>query len=106
MKNNNQNRRGRWSQRGWAIMGEPGLYPGWEHTRNQTIAMHVHTMGVCNDSRLEDGELTLAQRAAWELCRRNGDRCIQVVIRPYARVAPLAPPVVPAKEPTLEPSAA
>ncbi len=50
-------------QKGWAIVGNYGLYTGWWFTRKEAIADHCQTLGK-----------------TWQECRRKNDRAVKVEI--------------------------
>lgn len=66
---------------GWAVSGTFGIYTGWWLSRKSAIAAHVYEMGFPVESKtLVSGQLTNKHRAAWKVCRRNGDRAVPVTI--------------------------
>lgn len=66
---------------GWVIVGAPGIYSGWSHTKNAAIAAHLADLAMPVDSRFtRDDELSEQQFEAWRVCERNGDRAVQCII--------------------------
>lgn len=66
-------------QKGWAIIGEHGIYTGWEFTRVDAIARHVSWFEPVSEFAV-GGRLNGCQRAAWKRRRACGDRVAKVEI--------------------------
>lgn len=67
----------------WVIVRSVGLYTGQKLTRADMIAEHVSALWS-NRSGFgelsEFGGLSPEKRKAWELCKRNGDRCVRATV--------------------------
>ena len=60
-----ENEMAKYEEKGWAIKNDDfGFYVGWYFTRREMIARHVE--GKAGD---------------WRRCRKNGDRCVKVLIK-------------------------
>jgi len=67
------------TERGWAIVGDHGLYIGFHFIRREMIAQHIGDIyGVqrfCLGSKLNRSQVE-----AWHKCQRKGDRAVKVKI--------------------------
>jgi hypothetical protein len=68
------------AKKGWAIIGQYGLYTGWSRTRADAIASHIHDFYGCSRFAVAGG-LRPDQREKWALRKARGDRAVKVEIR-------------------------
>jgi hypothetical protein len=64
-------------ENGWAIAGDCGFYTGWFLTRSSAIADHVQAIYGYSE---RNSKLSAQQEAAWQECRRKGDRAVKITI--------------------------
>ncbi len=64
---------------GWAIAHPRGIYTGWWLRRCDAIAEHTHQLGDTS-KWVVGGKLDEAQKAAWHVLKRRGDRAVKVNI--------------------------
>lgn len=76
-------------QVGWAIVGEIGLYVGWQQTRADAIAEHVFHSQRTDEPKVSpwaaghNGRgrgLSYDQDRMWQRRRKAGDRAVKVTI--------------------------
>lgn len=65
-------------EKGWAIVGNCGLYTGWWQTRVEAIQGHVTGYRGGHAARTQG--LTDEDRRQWARRKSLGDRCVRVTI--------------------------
>ena len=69
----------------YAITGRGGMYYGTAPTRRQAIAQHVWaTDQDCYEAGypVSSKPLNDAQKRAWAVCKKRGDKAIKVIVTP------------------------
>ena len=66
-------------EHGWAIVGDHGLYIGWQLTRNDAIGDHVSAVTGIGCHAL-GGRLSREQAQLWKQRKAMGERAVKVTI--------------------------